>query len=109
MKLKHDFVTNSSSCSYIVCIPDMEKAIKQICERIELTDDEINMLTSHKSGYIIFQDYYDDFHEIIEILEDLGYPVMFEECGPDNDCRMLNIAYNREMRVKIRNVMRDDE
>ena len=30
MKIKEDFVTNSSSCSYIVCIPDMESFLEEL-------------------------------------------------------------------------------
>jgi hypothetical protein len=116
MKIKNDFVTNSSSCSYIVCIPNMEEAVNKISKIKELTHEQIDMLTKDEygCGYIHFQnkdgnwdnDMYDDFHKIIQILTELGYPVFFLESGHDNECLIINIAHNEEMRRKIKNVMK---
>lgn len=113
MKIKQDFVTNSSSCSYIVCIPDMEKAIEKISKQMILSEEIIDKFKyNDRYGVISFGEDYDEdeystFHKIIKILEDVGYPVMFDEGGSDNYCKITNIAHSEKLRERIKYVMKD--
>lgn len=100
MKVKSDFVTNSSSCSYIVCIPDMDKFLKELSEKIEIPEKFVDEFRRNHE-YICFGDeddesgvsVYDKFHEMNNVVDNLGYIIMFDEGGPENTPMYLNIAY----------------
>ena len=102
MKIKNDFVTNSSSCSYIVCIPDMNKFIKELSKKIEVPEKFIDKFRRNHEYINFGYDYeddesgystYDKFNEMHAVVEDLGYVIMFDEGGPENQPTYLNIAY----------------
>jgi len=108
MKIKRDFVTNSSSCSYIVCIPDIELFIKKIEEKNKISD-EIKEQIRNRYGYMFFGDDYDSYHEFYEkihsVAKDEGYVIMFNENGPENEPGYMNIAFDRKQIEKIKRAL----
>ncbi len=108
MKIKRDFVTNSSSCSYIVCIPDVELFIKKIEEKNKISD-EIKEQIRNRYGYMFFGDDYDSYNEFFEkihkIAEDEGYVIMFNENGPENEPQYMNIAFDKNQIQKIKRAL----
>ena len=107
MKVKSDFVTNSSSCSYIVCIPNMDKFLKELSEKIEIPETFID---SFREGgfYIYFGEEYEhepEFEEMHAIVESLGYVLEFDECGPDNSPRYLNVAYDKNRVNQLKKIL----
>lgn len=110
MKIKRDFVTNSSSCSYIVCIPDVELFIKKIEEK-NIISEEIkeSIRNRYGYGYMFFGDDYDSYNEFFEkihkIAEDEGYVIMFNENGPDNKPGYMNIAFDKNQIQKIKRAL----
>lgn len=101
MKIKEDFVTNSSSCSYIVCIPDMESFLEEL---ESVTDVPLQISDCFRRGneYIWFgSDLYDDFYKIHDAVEQLGYVIGFDEHGPENEPQYINIASNENTVKKL--------
>lgn len=95
MKIKNDFVTNSSSCSYIVCIPDPVECVQRLEELMDLpkswgdsiTDngDEIWFNMDGENSYELFQD-------MNGILHDFGYVLHHLDFGPDNQPMYINVS-----------------
>jgi len=108
VKIKRDFVTNSSSCSYIVCIPDVEIFIDKIEEKNEISNDVKNQIRNNY-GYMFFgEDFYEEFYKKIHtIAENEGYIIMFNENGPDNNPQYMNIAFNKKQIEKLKKVLKD--
>ncbi len=110
MKIKRDFVTNSSSCSYIVCIPDVEMFIKKIEEKNKISD-EIKEQIRNRYGYIFFGTDYNSYLEFYEkihkVAVDEGYVIMFDENGPDNEPAYMNIAFDKKQIEKLKNALKD--
>lgn len=108
MKIKYDFVTNSSSCSYIVCIPDVEIFINKIEEKNIISDDFKNAIRNHY-GYMFFgtDSYsYDEFFEKIhKVAEKEGYIIMFDENGSDNEPQYMNIAFDKKQIEKLKRIL----
>ena len=108
MKIKQDFVTNSSSCSYIVCIPDVELFIKQIEKCYELTDD-LKEIIRNSYGYMSFRDdiisLKDFYDNIFEIANNEGYIIAFDENGSENIPRFLNILFDQKQIDKVKKVL----
>ena len=107
MKLKYDFITNSSSCSYIVCIPDMHDFVKELHIRYPISNYLKHMfLNSHQ--YISFQEEdisYAQFHEMNEVIDKMGYVLMFDETAPENQMKYMNIASNEKQIEKIKKIL----
>jgi hypothetical protein len=110
MKIKRDFVTNSSSCSYIVCIPDVELFIKKIEEK-NIISDEIKKSIKNHYGYMNFEDddisYNEFFEKIHKVAEAEGYVIMFNENGSENEPQYMNIAFDKKQIEKLKKVLKD--
>ena len=106
MKIKQDFVTNSSSCSYIVCIPNIKKFLEQLENKIEISDETRNIFL-HSGEFIYFGEEfdYDEFQKIHDVVEELGYVLSFNETGPENCPEYINIAGNKKLVEKIKKII----
>jgi len=107
MKIKQDFVINSSSCSYIVCIPDPRKLVIKLKEVFEDSDSEIIINRFYNNyGYINFYDIkFEDWQKIHKVMVDAGYVIMFDENGPENEPRYLNIAFDKTQINKLKKIL----
>lgn len=107
MKQKQDFVTNSSSCSYIVCIPDIDKCLKELKEKIEVTEFIENAFINSKyHGNIYFGEYgisNETFNEIVNTLE--KYIIFYIDSGSEDVMEFLNISYNDENKNKLNKIL----
>ena len=113
MKIKNDFVTNSSSTSYIVCIPDMNFFISQVEEHIKLSDRVKQILQlSINSEYIYLNEDKDEdddlreFWKIHKVADKLGYVLMFNENGPDNYPEYINVGC-KDIMKKIKKIVEE--
>jgi len=107
MKIKLDFITNSSSCSYIVCIPDTELFIKKIEDKYDISD-QIKELIRNRYGYMYFgqnDETIKSFGKINKIAENEGYIIMFDENGPANEPQFINIAYDKDQINKLKRIL----
>ena len=106
--MKNDFVTNSSSCSYIVCIPDKKKFLKQLEEKIPLSEDARRIILSGNEFIYFGEEFdYDEFQNIHNVVEELGYVLAFDEMGPENCPEYINIAWNKKLVEQITKILGD--
>lgn len=94
MKVKYDFVTNSSSCSYIICIP-LEN-IKEVVDIIRKKHPDIpnNLLDQFYANSVIYfgDRYYETFFEIHKIITDMNYVLKSMDMGPENEPIYYNVG-----------------
>ena len=106
MKIKQDFVTNSSSTSYIVCIPNIHDFLEKVEKKIKLTEEIKHIFFME---YIHFpndsQRDYDNFEKIHTVIDNLGYILAFDEMGPENEPRYINIAFRPEQVEKLKRIL----
>jgi len=116
MKIKNDFVTNSSSCSYIVCIPNMNKFLKDLSEKIEIPYKFVDAFRNSKM-YIDFDldecddefdQMYNMFGKMHDIIAKMGYIIEFDEWGPDNAPRYINIAHDKDQINNLKKILKED-
>jgi len=106
MKIKKDFVTNSSSCSFIVCIPNMEKFIEKYEKIHKLTFEIKKILRESSNSDLIDFDPEEkfeisDFFEFHNLVEKLGYVLFEDYSGRENRPRYLNVGYSIDKIKKI--------
>jgi hypothetical protein len=108
MKIKNDFVTNSSSCSYIVCIPNAEKFINEVESAYGKLPDSLKNSLYSKYGYLNLEDFdYDKFYELHKVVKDLGYVIMYLENGSEDNPSYINIMANDELRIKLKKFLEE--
>jgi hypothetical protein len=94
MKIKSDFVTNSSSTSYIVCIPvemDLRKMLEQ--KAYKFSEEAIDQLYGIQMAKEFSIYNYDLASEVSNLLGNLGLKVMFLEGGSENQAYYYNIGH----------------
>lgn len=87
MKIRNGFVSNSSSSSYVVFIPDNFNLDYTIYEDNDEIDVDIlkDMVTELKSGHGLYsQDDYSEYSEIVDALRDRDLVVLEIQAGPDD-------------------------
>jgi hypothetical protein len=109
MKIKQDFITNSSSCSYIVCIPDIYDFLEKVEEKIKVPADIKHLFFGGQ--YINFPVYHshdmENFERLHRVIDDLGYVLCDDEMGPENEPRYINIAYGPERIEQLKRILGD--
>jgi hypothetical protein len=96
MKIKNDFVTNSSSCSYIVCIPDPKNLVERLESVMDLpskfSEVFLNGIEEFYFGEMYEEDHYREWQEMNRFLNDWGYVLAFLDHGPENTPIYINVA-----------------
>jgi hypothetical protein len=106
MKIKRDFVTNSSSCSYVVCIPNITKFLEKLESKIEISEETRNIFKCSRDFIYFGEEFdYDEFQKIHEVVEELGHVLAFNEMGPENCPEYINIAWNKDLVEKIKKIL----
>jgi len=101
MKIKNDFITNSSSCSFLVYIPNGEKLIEELEQVVNISEEMKDHLRHiHLREYTCFgEESYDEFHTLIKEMEKLDYKFYFLENGPENDPTFINLASKKIKKI----------
>jgi hypothetical protein len=109
MKVKNDFVTNSSSCSYIVCIPNMKKFLEKLESKIEISEEARDLfLDSGEFIYFGEEFDYDEFQKIHDVVEELGYVLGYNERGPENSPEYINVVGNISLIKQVKKILGEE-
>jgi hypothetical protein len=111
MKIKQDFVTNSSSTSYVICFPKNFDALKFLEENKENITDE---LEDNEFTYDQFKDVLDDFIkskvlyldnscESYYILEELFKDFIICSSDVSSDSGVIDLVYLEDIIKQITN------
>jgi len=128
MRIKQDFITNSSSMAYVVFVPsgiNMGQFIS-IQERVQPITGRFGAEVSHElvlqimqeiqgsthfyrdDDYIVtpevereWEKYCDAYDHAIDVLDQAGFMVYYDEGGPENCPCVTNLGANKEFVKKI--------
>ncbi len=109
MKTRDDFVTNSSSQSYIVCIPNMEEFLKEIETFYEIPSNIRSCLKrqSLKENIQFDEIPFEDFEEFNRFVNGSKYIISYLDSGPENFTQYINIANNKTKVEKIKKILKE--
>jgi len=107
MKIKNDFVTNSSSCSYVFCFPKNFNIREYITQKLGPEDVEDEELLSAideliESNQLIQYDNYSTYSNMVELLKD--FQIAAFDSAPDTG--EIQILYLEDIVNKVKGMFK---